>query len=80
MQNFDEFMNVTEPTMTVGTRTTGTLMAWGTATAANMQIFEQNFYNPRAFGFMAFENVLIMMLVMKFVDSLNLMLGVLKEK
>ena len=57
MQNFDEFMNVTEPTMTVGTRTTGTLMAWGTATAANMQIFEQNFYNPRAFGFIAFENV-----------------------
>ena len=57
MQNFDEFMNVTEPTMTVGTRTTGTLMAWGTATAANMQIFEQNFYNPRAVGFMAFENV-----------------------
>jgi hypothetical protein len=57
MQNFDEFMNVTEPTMTVGTRTTGTLMSWGTATAANMQIFEQNFYNPRAFRFMAFENV-----------------------
>lgn len=57
MQNFNEFMNVTEPTMTVGTRTTGTLMAWGTATAANMQIFEQNFYNPRAFRFMAFENV-----------------------
>lgn len=57
MQNFDDFMNVTEPTMTVGTRTTGTLMAWGTATAANMQIFEQNFYNPRAFNFMSFENV-----------------------
>lgn len=57
MQNFDDLMNVTEPTMTVGTRTTGTLMAWGTATAANMQIFEQNFYNPRAFNFMAFENV-----------------------
>lgn len=57
MQNFDDFINVTEPTMTVGTRTTGTLMAWGTATAANMQIFEQNFYNPRAFNFMPFENV-----------------------
>lgn len=57
MQNFDDFMNVTEPTTTVGTRTTGTLMAWGTATAANMQIFEQNFYNPRAFNFMSFENV-----------------------
>lgn len=57
MQNFDDFMNVTEPTMTVGTRTTGTLMAWGTATAANMQTFEQNFYNPRAFNFMPFENV-----------------------
>ena len=57
MQNFDEFMNVTDPTMTVGTRTSACLMVWGTATAANMQIFEQNFYNPRAFGFMAFENV-----------------------
>ena len=57
MQNFDEFMTVTEPTMTVGTRTTGTLMAWGTATATNMQIFEQNFYNPKAYNFMAFENV-----------------------
>lgn len=57
MQNFDDFMNVTEPTMTVGTRTTGTLMGWGTATAANMQIFERNFYNPRAFNFMPFENV-----------------------
>ena len=57
MQNFDEFMTVTEPTMTVGTRTTGTLMAWGTATATNMQVFEQNFYNPKAYNFMAFENV-----------------------
>ena len=56
MQNFDEFMTVTEPTMTVGTRTTGTLMAWGTATATNMQVFEQNFYNPKAYNFMPFEN------------------------
>ena len=38
MQNFDEFMNVTEPTMTVGTRTTGTLMAWGTAIVTGKQI------------------------------------------
>ena len=50
-------MTVTEPTMTVGTRTTGTLMAWGTATATNMKVFEQNFYNPKAYNFMAFENV-----------------------
>lgn len=57
MQNFDEFMTVTEPAMTVGDITTGTLCAWGTATATNMQVFEQNFYNPRAFNFMAFENV-----------------------
>ena len=57
MQNFDDFMNVTEPTMTVGTRTTGTLMAWGTATAANMQILTK-LYNPRAFGFMAFGKML----------------------
>ena len=57
MQNFNEFMTVTEPTMTVGTRTTGTLMAWGTASATNMQVFEQNFYAPRDHNFMAFENV-----------------------
>ena len=57
MQNFDEFMTVTEPTMTVGTRTTGTLIAWGTATATNMQVFEKNFYNPKGFHFMPFENV-----------------------
>lgn len=80
MQNFDEFMNVTEPTMTVGTRTTGTLMAWGTATAANMQIFEQNFYNPRAFGFMAFENVFDNDARNEVCGFLNLMLGVLKER
>lgn len=73
-------MNVTEPTMTVGTRTTGTLMAWGTATAANMQIFEQNFYNPRAFRFMAFENVFDNDARNEVCGFLNLMLGVLKEK
>ena len=57
MQNFDEFMTVTEPAMTVGDITTGMLCAWGTATATNMQVFEQNFYNPKAFNFMPFENV-----------------------
>lgn len=57
MQNFNEFMTVTEPAMTVGDNVTGMLTAWGTATAANMQIFEQNFYNPREFNFMPFENV-----------------------
>lgn len=57
MENFDEFMEVTEPAMRTGGYTTGILMAWGTATSGNMQIFEQNFYNPKAFGFMPFENV-----------------------
>lgn len=57
MDNFDEFMTVTEPTMTVGSRITGCLMAWGTATATNMQVFERNFYNPKSSGFMPFENV-----------------------
>ena len=57
MQNFDDFMKVTEPAMTVGDITTGMLVAWGTATATNMQIFEQNFYNPLAYNFMPFENV-----------------------
>lgn len=57
MTNFDEFMEVTEPAMRTGAYTTGTLMAWGTATSGNMQVFEQNFYNPKAYNFMHFENV-----------------------
>lgn len=57
MDNFDEFMNVTEPAMRTGSYTTGNLCAWGTATSGNMQTFEQNFYSPQAFNFMPFENV-----------------------
>ena len=57
MDNFDEFMGVTEPTLRTGAYTTGFLAAWGTATAGNMQVFERNFYNPNAFNFMPFENV-----------------------
>lgn len=57
MENFDKFMEVTEPAMRTGAYTTGCLMAWGTATSGNMQVFESNFYNPRAYNFMAFENV-----------------------
>ena len=57
MENFDEFMGVTEPAMRTGAYTTGILRAWGTATAGNMQVFEQNFYNPKAYNFIPFENV-----------------------
>lgn len=57
MDNFDEFMTVTEPALRTGAYVTGTLIAWGTATAGNMQVFEQNFYNPKAYNFMPFENV-----------------------
>ena len=57
MTNFDEFMEVTEPAMRTGAYTTGCLHAWGTATSGNMQAFEQNFYNPKAYNFMPFENV-----------------------
>lgn len=57
MDNFDEFMNVTEPAMRTGAYTTGSLCAWGTATSGNMQVFEQNFYDVKGFNFMAFENV-----------------------
>lgn len=57
MENFDEFMSVTEPAMRTGSYTTGMLIAWGTATSGNMQVFESNFYNPRAYHFMPFENV-----------------------
>lgn len=57
MGSFDKFMEVTEPAMRTGAYTTGFLAAWGTSTSGNMQVFEQNFYNPRAYNFMAFENV-----------------------
>ena len=57
MNNFDEFMEVTEPAMRTGAYTTGMLTAWGTATSGNMQVFESNFYNPKAYNFMPFENV-----------------------
>lgn len=57
MENFDEFMDVTEPAMRTGAYTTGCLHAWGTATSGNMQVFEQNFYNPKTYNFMPFENV-----------------------
>jgi hypothetical protein len=57
MDNFDAFMAVTEPAMRTGSYTTGCLHAWGTATSGNMQMFEQNFYNPKAYNFMPFENV-----------------------
>lgn len=57
MENFDDFMDVTEPAMRTGAYTTGCLHAWGTATSGNMQVFEQNFYNPKTYNFMPFENV-----------------------
>lgn len=57
MDNFDEFMHVTEPAMRTGSYTTGILCAWGTATSGNMQVFEQNFYDVKGFNFMPFENV-----------------------
>jgi len=57
MDNFDDFMGVTEPAMRTGSYVTGNLIGWGTATEGNMQTFEQNFYNPKAYHFMPFENV-----------------------
>lgn len=57
MENFDDFMAVTAPAMRTGAYLTGNLFAWGTATSGNMQVFERNFYAPKAFNFMPFENV-----------------------
>lgn len=57
MENFDDFMAVTAPAMRTGSYLTGNLFAWGTATSGNMQVFERNFYAPKAFNFMPFENV-----------------------
>jgi len=57
MENFDEFMAVTEPAMRTGAYVTGNLVAWGTATSGNMQRFSENFYDPKSSHFMPFENV-----------------------
>ena len=57
MENFDDFMGVTEPAMRTGSYVTGNLFCWGTATSGNMQTFEQNFYSPLSYNFMPFENV-----------------------
>ena len=57
MDNFEEFMVVTEPAMRTGAYVTGTLYAWGTATQGNMQPFEFAFFNPMAQRFLHFENV-----------------------
>ena len=57
MENFDEFMTVTDPAMRTGAYVTGTLMAWGTSTSGDMQVFASNFYDVYGFHFMPFENV-----------------------
>lgn len=57
MDNFDAFMEVTEPAMRTGAYTTGILKCWGTATSGDMSTFEANFYNPKAYHFMPFEDV-----------------------
>ena len=57
MDNFDDFLAVTEPAMRTGSYVTGNLFCWGTATSGNMQTFEQNFYAPKSGRFMQFENV-----------------------
>ncbi len=58
-ENFDDFMDVTTPTLKTGSVLTGFLNAWGTAGKANKgwAVFEQNFYDPRSGSFMPFENV-----------------------
>ena len=57
MDNFDEFMTVTDPAMRTGAYVTGILMAWGTSTSGDMQSFASNFYDVDGFHFMPFENV-----------------------
>lgn len=57
MDNFDEFMTVTDPAMRTGAYVTGNLFAWGTSTSGDMQIFASNFYDVFGFHFMPFENV-----------------------
>ncbi len=58
--NFNEFMNVTEPTTRTGAIRTGIIIAFGTggSTEGRWEIFESNFYNPGGqYSFMPFENI-----------------------
>lgn len=57
--NFDEFMNVTEPACRTGAFVTGNIIAWGTggSKSSSWAVFESNYYNPTAYNFMPFENV-----------------------
>ena len=80
MDNFDDFMNVTEPAMRTGAYTTGMLCAWGTATSGNMQVFEQNFYDVKGLILCHLKMFGIEILEMKLVDFLNLIVGDYKEK
>jgi hypothetical protein len=58
-ENFDEFVEVTEPTTRTGSITTGLIVGWGTGGSkdAKWEVFERNFYNPGANHFMPFENI-----------------------
>ncbi len=57
--NFDDFIDVTEPTTRTGSITTGIIIAWGTGGSKNgkWEVFESNFYNPKGYNFMPFENI-----------------------
>lgn len=57
--NFDEFYDVTEPTLRTGSTVTATLSTWGTggSRSGKWQTFESNFYNPKSIRAMPFENV-----------------------
>lgn len=78
--NFDDFMDVTEPTLRTGSVTTGFLNAWGTAGKASSGwvLFEQNFYDPRSRGLCHLKMFGIKIVEVKFVDILNLSVGDLK--
>lgn len=79
-ENFDDFMDVTTPTLKTGSVLTGFLNAWGTAGKANKgwAVFEQNFYDPRSGSFMALKMFGIKIVEILFVVILNLIVGVLK--
>ena len=57
--NFDEMMDVTEPTTRAGKFLVGQITGFGTGGSddAKWEIFSRNFYNPFGYGFMPFENI-----------------------
>lgn len=57
--NLEQVLGIMLPTLSAGTTITGQLIGWGTGGTknANWEAFENVYYNPKKYGFLAFENI-----------------------